>query len=158
MTATCFPLPLGCDPKTILSTTVKPRHNVNKEKGNERKYKKQAHDTVSMHFQCKPREAVEKYVGDKYIQHNPLVGDGLEPFIEYFEKMAKEYPGKKVEFKKALADGEYVILHCFQTWPGDEDYAGIDIFRFEGLKVVEHWDVLQVIDKKVVPKHNNGMF
>uniref|UniRef100_A0A6U2YQF0 SnoaL-like domain-containing protein n=1 Tax=Lotharella globosa TaxID=91324 RepID=A0A6U2YQF0_9EUKA len=125
----------------------------------EAKRKDIAMNFYSMAFNdCKPREAVEKYVGDKYIQHNPLVGDGLEPFIEYFEKMAKEYPGKKVEFKKALADGEYVILHCFQTWPGDEDYAGIDIFRFEGLKVVEHWDVLQVIDKKVVPKHNNGMF
>eukprot|EP00467_Chlorarachnion_reptans_P024500 CAMPEP_0114487398 /NCGR_PEP_ID=MMETSP0109-20121206/744_1 /TAXON_ID=29199 /ORGANISM="Chlorarachnion reptans, Strain CCCM449" /LENGTH=142 /DNA_ID=CAMNT_0001663659 /DNA_START=191 /DNA_END=619 /DNA_ORIENTATION=+ len=108
--------------------------------------------------ECKPREAAKLYVGEKYIQHNPLVGDGIEPFILYFEKMAKEYPGKRVEFKRALVDGEFVTLHCYQTWPGDEDYAGIDIFRFDGEKVVEHWDVLQVIDKKLKPAHNNGMF
>ncbi|GAB5362518.1 hypothetical protein AAMO2058_000804000 [Amorphochlora amoebiformis] len=96
--------------------------------------------------------------GKDYIQHNPMVGDGKEEFIQYFEKMAKEYPGKKVEFKKAIAEGDYVVLHCYQTWPGDNDYAGIDIFRFDGDKIVEHWDCLQIIDKKVKPKNDNGLF
>jgi predicted SnoaL-like aldol condensation-catalyzing enzyme len=104
-----------------------------------------------------PAEAVKQFVGDEYIQHNPIVADGKEAFIAYFNEMAEKWPDKQIYFERSIAENDLVVLHCRQVWPGDSDYATIDIFRLgEDGKIVEHWDVMQEVP--ATSKHNNTMF
>ena len=100
-------------------------------------------------YEGQPRKAIELYVGNQYIQHNPDVADGTEGFISYFERMQQEYPDKSIEFVRCIAEGNLVALHTHQTWPGNDQYVTMDFFRFdEKGKICEHWDAIQQIPEK----------
>ena len=104
-----------------------------------------------------PSTAVEKYVGSEYIQHNPAVGDGKQPFIEYFDEMSRDYPDKEIKFVRAVAEGNLVALHTHQTWPDNAQYVTMDFFRFDDQgKIVEHWDSIQEVPSK--SKNGNPMY
>ncbi len=104
-----------------------------------------------------PSKAVEKYVGSEYIQHNPVVGNGKLPFIEYFDEMSRDYPEKEIEFVRAVAEGNLVALHTHQTWPGNVQYVTMDFFRFDDQgKIVEHWDSIQEVPSE--SKNGNPMY
>jgi predicted SnoaL-like aldol condensation-catalyzing enzyme len=105
----------------------------------------------------KPAEAAQKYGGPHYIQHNPQAPDGFEAFVQFVEGFVEQFPEMSLEIKRAVAEGDMVVTHSLlKTSPEDRGTAAADFFRLEDGKVVEHWDVLQVI-----PDHSandNGMF
>ncbi len=119
--------------------------------------KQNAIDFYKMSYLGKPAEACKKFLGDKYIQHNPDVANGVQGFIDYFDRMQTEYPEKSIEFLRCIAEGDLVALHTHQTWPGNDQYATMDFFRFdEKGKICEHWDAIQKVPEKSANK--NGMF
>ena len=119
--------------------------------------KQNAIEFYRMAYLGEPAKAVELYVGAEYIQHNPLVGEGKQAFIDYFIEMANQYPTKEIEFVRAVAEGKLVALHTHQTWPGKEEYVTMDFFRFdENGKIVEHWDSIQKIPDET--KNGNLMY
>ena len=104
-----------------------------------------------------PAKAVENYVGPEYRQHNPLVADGKQAVIDYFEEMARDYPGKSIEFVRAVAEADLVAVHTHQIWPGNEEYVTMDFFRFDDNgKIIEHWDSMQEIPSDT--KNGNSMY
>ena len=108
-------------------------------------------------YRGNPRKAVAEYVGDRYVQHNPSVRDGKDGFIEYFERMAAEYPEKAIEFVRSVAEGDLVALHTHQVWPGGDEYVTMDFFRFDASgKIVEHWDAIQSIPEE--SGNDNSMY
>lgn len=104
-----------------------------------------------------PAEAMKLYVGSQYIQHNPHVKDGQEPFIKYFTGFYKKNPKATTEIKRMIAEGDLVVVHAHsRANPKDLGYAAIDIFRLENGKIVEHWDAVQPVEKKSA--NSNTMF
>jgi predicted SnoaL-like aldol condensation-catalyzing enzyme len=107
--------------------------------------------------QKKIKEGFDTYVGDKYIQHNPIAADGKDAAVEVLGKALQALPGWTYEIKHAYVDGDYAIIHSHvRMKPDDRGMAVVDIFRFEKGKVVEHWDVVQPIPEKSA--NANSMF
>jgi predicted SnoaL-like aldol condensation-catalyzing enzyme len=80
--------------------------------------------------QKKVKEGFDKYVGDKYIQHNPIAADGKEAAVEVLGKALQALPGWSYEIKHAYVDGDYAIIHSHVRLKADDrGMAVVDIFR-----------------------------
>ncbi len=99
-----------------------------------------------------PREAVERYLGDEYIQHNPQAPDGAEAFIGFVEA----FPEVRVEIKRIVAEGDIVVTHSLIRFNAQDERGtvAVDFFRLtEDGKIVEHWDVLQPFPEESANDH-----
>lgn len=102
-------------------------------------------------------DSAANYIGDWYIEHDPQGHDGPSGLKEYINFLQNDFPLSHVEIKRTFVAGEYVVFHVHSKMnPADRGQAIIDIFRLEGGKVVEHWDVTQDIPE--ISKNGNGMF
>ena len=105
----------------------------------------------------KNADAALRYVGPRYIQHNPTAADGPEGFRAFVGFMRQKFPQSHGEIKRSFVEGDYVVLHVHAVRePGTAGTAIVDIFRLENGKIVEHWDVIQPVPEKAA--NGNGMF
>jgi predicted SnoaL-like aldol condensation-catalyzing enzyme len=102
--------------------------------------------------------AAAKLIGDRYVQHNPRISDGIEGFEAFLGQLRRDFPALRAEVKNIFADGDFVIAHVHGVRvPGQPGTAIVDIFRLdEHSKIVEHWDVMQPIPETA--ENQNGMF
>lgn len=100
------------------------------------------------------------YLGDRYVQHNPDVADGPEAFLRMVEFLRVAYPDSHDEIKRVISEDDLVVIHSHSRRIADEPGAAImNIFRVENGKVVEHWDVVQLLHRRHLPPANdNGVF
>jgi len=92
-------------------------------------------------------------VSGPYIQHNPLVADGIDGVMSFL-KQAGRVP---CEVKRVAIDGDLAFVHVRYLSLFGQETAGVDIFRFDAEgKIVEHWDVLQPVP--AASKNANTMF
>jgi predicted SnoaL-like aldol condensation-catalyzing enzyme len=102
-------------------------------------------------------DAASRYLGPRYVQHNPTAPDGIEGFKTFVAFLRDKFPDSHSEIKQVFADGDMVILHVHAVREkGTRGNAIIDIFKLENGKIVEHWDVVQPVPEKAA--NGNGMF
>jgi len=120
--------------------------------------KKLVLDFYSMIFEKhQVKEAFDKFVSPDYIQHNPNIPNGTAPDIAFLSEKFKNNPESTNEVKRAIAEGDLVMLHVHSRLdPTDRGRAIVDIFRIKDGKIVEHWDVIQPVPPETVS--GNPMF
>ena len=146
---------------TLASTDTTAATTMNANDENQQKLeenKKLVTDFYQSLFGDKDSTAIDKYVADNIIQHNPLLQDGkewlkssLRPFLENpsIEKT-------KIEIPHIAAEGDMVWLLAKDVAPNGKVFARVNIFRIENGKIAEAWKVSEAVPAK--SDNKNGMF
>ena len=105
----------------------------------------------------KDADSALKYIGNRYVQHNPTAADGPEGFRRFVAYLKEKSPESRGYIKQSFVDGDTVILHVNAIRePGTRGAAIVDIFKLEQGNIVEHWDVIQPVPETAA--NSNGMF
>ena len=88
------------------------------------------------------RTAFDTYVALDYVQHNPGLPDGRDAARDALAVKFTD-PAFSIEAVRMLVDGDLCVLHLRASREGRPAAAVVDIYRAEGDRIVEHWDVLQ---------------
>jgi predicted SnoaL-like aldol condensation-catalyzing enzyme len=103
-------------------------------------------------FGDKNVESIDKYIGETYIQHNPILPDGRDVLKQAVAEWFKGAPKEKIDIHHLSADGDLVYIHT-KSVIGGKVSSVIDIFRLENNKIVEHWDVITALPEKSANPH-----
>lgn len=103
------------------------------------------------------RQAFESWVSPNYIQHKPTLPDGREAVINFLEELLERYPERIFTIHRVIASDDLVAVHYHsQSTPEDLGFAVVDIFKVEGCRMIEHWDVVQAVPEQSA--NDNTMF
>jgi predicted SnoaL-like aldol condensation-catalyzing enzyme len=98
------------------------------------------------HFDGDVDGAIARYVGNTYIQHTAAAEDGVEGLRNYINFFLKAFPNAKGDIRRVIADGDIVAVHAhWNNLVSKNGDVGVDFFRVQDGKLVEHWDVMQAI-------------
>ena len=101
------------------------------------------------------------YDGDKYVQHNPQIADGLSGLGAALKAMAEKGIAMKYDgIHRVLGEGNFVLV---ASEASEGSFAGkhtafYDLFRVDNGKIAEHWDTIEAIPAKGDWKNGNGKF
>jgi predicted SnoaL-like aldol condensation-catalyzing enzyme len=105
-------------------------------------------------FNQRRASAAVEFIREDYVQHSPYLADGREPFVDYFGTFLAEYPDSRIDVKRLVAEGDYVVVHShFTRWPSDRGTAIVDIYRLEDGRLVEHWDVTEDVPERAANRN-----
>lgn len=100
--------------------------------------------------------AVDDYMSQDFIQHNPTIADGPEGVKALVQMLASQgIPKQTITFKHVAAENDIVFLHSRYEMAGKE-WRLIDIYRIKDDKLVEHWDAMMPMPEERA--NNNPMF
>ena len=103
------------------------------------------------------REAFAAHVGDSFRHHNPFFAGDASALMTGMDENARQNPGKVLRVLRALEDGDLVAVHSHVRQQTDDRGAVVvHIFRFEGGRIAELWDVGQPVPAEST--NANGMY
>jgi predicted SnoaL-like aldol condensation-catalyzing enzyme len=114
--------------------------------------KKMVADFYQSLFGDKNTAAIDQYIGDTYIQHNPALPDGKDALKKAVSGWFKGQPKDTVDVRHLGADGNFVYIHT-KSKMGNKTVSILDIFRVENGKITEHWDIMQEVPAKSANAH-----
>lgn len=105
----------------------------------------------------KIREAYERHVASDFRHHNPYFKGDANSLRAGMEENESKFPNKKLKTHHAIAEGDLVAVHSHVTLrTGEIEIAVVHLFRFQGDRIVELWDVGHPIPKDSPNEY--GMF
>ena len=98
-------------------------------------------------FQTHDMTSAPKYMAEDYMQHNPNVPTGRQPFMDFFGRLPRQPVKAEIDnLVTMVAEGDMVVLAFRRELP-DPQNAGktytstwFDMFRIKDGKIAERWD------------------
>jgi predicted SnoaL-like aldol condensation-catalyzing enzyme len=120
-------------------------------------HKEAATSFIKLVASGKVPEAYQNYVAPNFRHHNPFFRGDANSLRFAMEENSAKNPGKLLEIQRVLEDGDLVAVHSrIRQKPEDRGGAVVHIFRFEGDRIAELWDICQPVPEN--SPNENGMF